>query len=267
MVLWLYPHFLSYNMENIVRSFGWKKDLPDHRDFKFSGKVSVDELPEVVDNRSLEPSIYDQGDLGSCTANATLSAFRQTRRQEKKHDFKASRLAHYYWTREIEETVNEDAGAEIRDAVKVLSQIGTVAESRWPYKIEKFTVAPTPAIKRDALKHTCLVYESVPLDVTSFRKAIYENGHVIIGIAVFQSFVSREVGKTGNVPVPGPNEVAIGGHAMLAVGYDMTNGTAIVKNSWGKDWGDAGNCHIPFSYLLNPEYSGDYWTLKSIGNK
>jgi C1A family cysteine protease len=248
------------------RKPGWIRDKHDHRDLKFGAviKLSTDPLPESIDNRNLAPPVFDQGHLGSCTAHGTLAAFRMTLKQENKPDFEASRLAHYALSRQMEGMLDQDSGAEIRDAVKVLSENGTILESEWPYDVSRFRELPGSTLLTEALQHKCLVYESVPLNKEAFKRAIVENGSVIIGITLYESFMSYEVERTGIVPTPNTAiEEIDGGHCMLAVGY-TNHETAIVRNSWGTSWGQSGYCEIPLSYLLNPELAGDYWTLRDI---
>ena len=123
-----------------VQKFGWVPDLPDARDFMYSAPEAVlAKLPTKVDLRPKMPKIYDQGELGSCTANAIGAAFEFEQIKEGQKDFMPSRLFIYYNERAIEGTVDTDSGAQIRDGIKSVAKVGVCAETTWPYDVPKFS--------------------------------------------------------------------------------------------------------------------------------
>jgi len=77
-----------------------------------------------------------------------------------------------------------------------------------------------------------------------------------------ESFESQEVAKTGIVQMPKRGEQALGGHAVLAVGYNDAKHTFPVRNSWGEDWGMKGYFTLPYKYLSNRNLSDDFWTIR-----
>lgn len=83
----------------------------------------------------------------------------------------------------------------------------------------------------------------------------------VIGFLVYPSFESPMVAKTGMVPLPKPNEVSLGGHAITIVGYDDSKNSFYARNSWGLNWGLKGYFYIPYSYLSNPNLASDAWTI------
>jgi C1A family cysteine protease len=98
----------------------------------------------MVDLRDHMPEVYDQGHLGSCTANAIGGAYEYDQiKQKELEPFTPSRLFIYYNERDVEGTVEEDSGAMIRDGMKVINKIGVVPEPMWPYDIEKFKEKPS----------------------------------------------------------------------------------------------------------------------------
>ena len=244
-----------------LSKYGCRRDLPDIRDYKFSVSGPAVTYPTIFDPRAKSWGVYDQGQIGSCTANSSLSAFRQLLIQESLGDFDGSRLSEYYWSRLEEGATKTDSGASIRDAVKVLAKRGCAPEALWPYNVAKIFVGPPAAVGTAAKKNIALLYQSVPLTQDAICQAVYKNGNVIIGISVYSSFESASVAKTGIVPLPAKTEQLLGGHAIHLVGYNLTKGWAIVKNSWGTSWGDAGYCYIPFSYLTNTSLASDFWTI------
>ena len=56
---------------------------------------------------------------------------------------------------------------------------------------------------------------------------------------------------SGVLQMPQPDEQVLGGHAVLAVGYDDASQRFIVRNSWGTDWGQAGYFTMPYAYLTD----------------
>ena len=123
-----------------AQRFGWVPDLPDARDFLYSAPEEVlTKLPKKVDLRAKMPPIYDQGLLGSCTANAIGAAFEFDQVKEGLKDFMPSRLFIYYNERAIEGTVDTDSGAMIRDGIKSINKLGVCDEVTWPYDVARFT--------------------------------------------------------------------------------------------------------------------------------
>ena len=101
------------------KHYGWLPDIPDHRDHLYAAPVvMLQALPPSVDLRSHCPPVYDQGQLGSCTANAIAAAMQFDRmKQKQKPEFIPSRLFIYYNERVMEGTVDSDSGAMIRDGI------------------------------------------------------------------------------------------------------------------------------------------------------
>ena len=93
-------------MNKMKSRYGWQPDLPDHRDFSYaSTRAAIRKLPDKIDLRAICPPVYDQGNLGSCTANAIGAAFEFELMKQKVPDFMPSRLFIYYNERVIEHCV------------------------------------------------------------------------------------------------------------------------------------------------------------------
>jgi C1A family cysteine protease len=254
----------------MTHGYGWKPDLPDQRDFLFAPLPDlVKTLPPSVDLRDKCPQVYDQGQLGSCTANAIAAAYEFDQMKQLKYDFTPSRLQIYYNERVKEGTVDSDSGAMLRDGIKVVHSLGVAPESEWPYDITKFAVAPPPNVVKDATKHTALVYRRIPRNLQAMKACLAGGLPFVFGFTVYESFESPEVEQTGLVPMPRPSEQVLGGHAVCAVGYtDTTDPHApncmLVRNSWGPGWGAAGYCWMPTQYFLDPGLSSDFWAITSV---
>lgn len=245
---------------------GWLKDSLDPRDYPLTLVRSGQPLPSRVSLRPQMPALYDQGQLGSCTANAIALAYRFAQIKQGLADFDPARLMIYYDERAMEGTVRSDAGAQIRDGMKVLHQQGACAEALWPYDVTKFTKKPPKACYTDGLKHLSVRFETVPQDVDAFRAVLASGYPIICGALLYPEFESDAVAKTGHVPMPTTREKPIGGHAFLISGYDdvATSQPWEDPNSWGPGWGDGGYFSMPRPYLLNPKLASDFWCLRIV---
>jgi C1A family cysteine protease len=247
--------------------YGWIPDLPDHRDFLYAAPPPVlRALPPRVDLRgAAPPEIYDQGDLGSCTANAIAAGIEFDLRQRGADTaFTPSRLFIYYNERVIEGSVSQDAGAQLRDGVKSVATTGACPEADWPYEISKFADRPGATCYRDAKKDVVKVYKRLVQDLNTMKGCLAEGFPFVFGFSVFESFESAEVARTGQIPMPEASESMLGGHAVAAVGYDDATRQFIVRNSWGPSWGDRGHGYMPYQYLLDPSLAADFWTIRSL---
>lgn len=253
------------------RKYGWRPQLPDARDehYMYRGKPHVlAALPPVVDLRPGCPAVYDQGSLGSCTANAIGGAHQMEHMKQGCADsFAPSRLFIYYGERAMEGTINEDAGAIIRDGMSFVADKGACRETLWPYDVDKFKVAPPAECYTDATAHKVISYHAVAHNLNEIKACLAEGYPVVFGFTVYESFESAEVARTGVMPMPNlRREQCMGGHAVLAVGYDDTRKALIVRNSWGAGWGDAGYFYMPYGYITTPNLASDFWTLRLIAD-
>jgi C1A family cysteine protease len=150
-----------------ISTYGWKPDIPDQRDLVYSAPLRrLGPLPSKVDLRKQCPAVYDQGDIGSCTANAIAAAIEFSLRKHKLRDFMPSRLFIYYNERSIERSLMVDSGAQIRDGIKSVNKQGVCPEKMWTYDDTaadpdtnvwpngaKPTQKPSAECYQEALKH------------------------------------------------------------------------------------------------------------------
>src|ERR1035437_3390991 len=246
----------------MTHSFGWKVQLPDQRDYMFElEKVST--LPLQVDLRSQCPPVYDQGALGSCTANAIAGALEFDMMKQGESPFTPSRLFIYYNERVLENSVVSDSGASVRDSAKAIATWGAPPEGEWPYDITRFAHKPAAKAYADGIAHTAILYRSVRRGVT-MKVCLASGLPFAAGIGVYDSFESDSVAKTGVVPMPGKGESLLGGHAILIVGYDTPGKRFLFRNSWGESWGMAGYGWLPEAYLAKVSLSSDFWVVQSV---
>jgi C1A family cysteine protease len=253
-------------------NFGWLPQLPDMRDklLAMPGEGTAQAaLPTRVDLTERHKfRVYDQGRIGSCVAHAVGSAieFAQETRPndpnvsdflEKERKFPTSRLFLYYEARRPIGTLAEDSGCVIRDALRVAYNIGVPRETGWKYNESKFTVEPPKRSYKSAPFHKITSYKAVPVSVLGVKSALAQGYPVVFGVAIFNTFFNG-----ANVPTPTYSDEYLGGHAMLAVGYDDQTNRVKVLNSWGVEWGDQGYVYLPYQYIGNPMLGDDYWTLQ-----
>lgn len=246
--------------------FGWKPELPDHRDLPYAAmRMALEKplaLPAHVDLRPQCPPIYDQGHLGSCTGNAIAGAVHFDRRKQNLPDFVPSRLFIYYNERSMEGSVSTDAGAYIRDGIKSIAKQGVCKESQWPYQIAKFAEKPPKGCYRDATKYRALSYFRLNNSHLDELKSCLAAGFpFVFGFVVYNSFFQGDT--NGMVPMPG-NESVAGGHAVVAVGYNDSNQRFIIRNSWGTAKGDQGYYYMPYQYLTSLTLADDFWTVRTV---
>src|SRR3974377_493071 len=137
-------------------------------------------------------------------------------------------------------TVNQDAGAQIRDGIKSVAKLGAPPESDWPYDIAKFSQRPPTKAYSDAKQDLVSSYSRVAQDITQMRGCLAEGYPFVLGFTVYQSFESQTVAQTGVVPMPGSHEQVLGGHCVVAVGYDDGKRQFTIRNSWGTALGSKG---------------------------
>lgn len=243
---------------------GWLPDLPDQRDLLYAApKVVMQQLPTAVDLRNQCPPVYDQGALGSCTANCLAGAFEYDLKKQKKPDYAPSRLFIYYNERVLINTVNSDSGAYIRDGIKTMNNQGVCPEADWPYDISKFTKKPPANCYKKASKCEIKSYQRLVNTLDQLKGCLAEGFPFVFGFTVYESFMTQEVAKTGIMPMPQQGEKTMGGHAIMAVGYDDSKSAFIIRNSWNTNWGIKGYFYMPYAYITG-NLCNDFWTIRLV---
>lgn len=272
-----------------TRRYGHIPDIHDPRDHKikftdehvqsFSLRLNASVNNTVFDLRNLVHlpqalSNIDQGSLGSCTANAIAYAYAFDEiKQQNKQSFLPSRLFIYYNERVIENTVNRDSGAQLRDGIKSINKYGVCEEHHWIYDPLKFAVKPPKSVYDEAINAKAVKYSSIDFSldrtiadrVAHLKRALQSGFPFVFGFYVYESFETDVVARTGIVPIPDyDNEQLLGGHAVCAVGFSDLKQSFIVKNSWGPNWGLNGYFYMPYNYLADPEQALDFWIIEQV---
>jgi C1A family cysteine protease len=279
---------------------GWLPPLPDFRDYTeespkiaemakllkipHSGKTKAapPSLPVSIDLRQYCSPIENQGNLGSCSANAGMGIVEYFERRAFNNYIDGSRLFLYKTTRDLM-GVTGDTGAWLRTVMGALVLCGVPPEKYWPYVIADFDKEPTAFVYAVADNYESIRYfchdpqgnNVPPATVLNSVKTYLAAGiPSMFGFFGFPSFNYTNV--KGGIPYPCPGEQAQWGHAIAAVGYDdslkikntkcnkETTGALIIRNSWGTAWGDQGYGYLPYDYVLN-RIALDFWSLLSMG--
>lgn len=267
-------------MADTHRVFGWRPDRPDQRDHHYSLTAPPGSLARQCLYLPLKmPRAYDQGELGSCTGNGIAACMHYLGLRNGLEDPMPSRLFIYLEERRRERTIPSDAGAEIRDGIKVVASIGAPPESVWPYDTAKFALTPPPSVYAAAKRRHAIKYSRVQRTLTSIKTAIQFGGvPIVFGFSVYESFEGAAIARTGQMTIPNQREAVLGGHCTDVVGFDddhingpgAANGAALVRNSWGEDWGIHDPAHpefnghfwMPYDVLLNPDITDDFWIIE-----
>lgn len=251
-------------VHNVKRVFNLERDKPDARDYIYSSSLAV--VPHEVDLRSGMPGIYDQGELGSCTANAVAAHLDYNRKKQGQPFINPSRLFIYWAERAHDGTLGEDAGSTIRESVRAVKYAGACPEAEWPYIVANYNEEPSQQCFVDAHKYEDLTYLSVPQNQNLMQACLAEGYPMVVGITVFESMMSAGPASTGMVPLPKEGEQIMGGHAVVVCGYKLINNQLywVVRNSWGTNWGDQGYFYLPVSYLTDNQISSDFWSLRIV---
>jgi C1A family cysteine protease len=170
----------------------------------------------------------------------------------------------FYNERVLEGTIDSDAGAMLRDGIKTLAKQGVCSDRTWPYDLSRFADKPPSAAYREGGDHQALSYQRLVQDAWQMKGCLASGYPFVFGFSVYESFESAAVARTGKMPMPASGERVIGGHAVLAVGYDDRTARFTCMNSWSVQWGDKGFFYMPYQYLTTPQLAQDLWTVRTV---
>jgi len=253
--------------------FGWKPDLPDHRDLRMAPRPT-----EALPRRSILPSqfvppVRNQGAQGSCTGHGVRSIMQYMRMKEAQKPLELSPRFAYWNGRAIEGTTSEDSGAEIRDVIKGVAKYGIACERDCKYNQKVYNKPPSKTAFKEALTDIAVEYRRPDQDIGQIRSIIAtEQVPITFGFSVYSNFSDADDdGRFGM-----PSGSLEGGHCIDIVGYDDDysyqghNGGVLIMNSWGTDWGCSGPTDtrgfvwMLYDYLLNPDLCDDFWVVTKV---
>jgi C1A family cysteine protease len=290
------PVLVTATMPVCERKLGWNYneiDMPISEELfpfkQLSYHLNLDSIAEV-DFRTLKYyyPCYDQGSLGSCTANGWIFEYVFEMVKEGKPFVDMSREAFYYCERDAMGTVDQDSGASISAGADVMLKTGVCLESLCPYDVTTYTVRPSDACYEDMKLHMGEKVERVKKTVNDLKQCLLNGNPFVFGFKVYESFM--KVGHDGIVPMPDTKkEKLMGGHCVTCVGFKKINDKDyfIIRNSWGTDttnpngtnpdetvvkaWGDNGHCFMSFEFMIQSsgifgtnQMCSDFWTIKLV---
>lgn len=287
-------------MSEFVTSFGWLPDFPSIQDYTpeqaiikpLLAKVhhaaatatttaTAPALPASVDLRAWCSPIENQFNLGSCTAHAGVGMIEYYERRAFGKHIDASRLFLYKATRNLMNATG-DTGAFLRTTMEALVLFGIPPEDYWPYVVVNYDIEPTAFLYSFGQNYQALNYYRLdpsgtakPALLATIKANLTAGLPSMFGFTVYSSYTQASVANKGAIPYPTPKDKIVGGHAIMAVGFNdtlkiknatagsaATTGALLIRNSWGTGWGDGGYGWLPYAYVLNG-LATDWWALIS----
>ena len=292
---------MSDTME--YQGMGWLPDLPDFRDYTAESKavstaksklgedlsvhamltkIGVAKSPKAglvtsIDWRSYCSPVENQLSIGSCTAHAGVGMVEYYERRAFGRHIDASRLFLYKVTRNLLGWTG-DTGAYLRSTMGALTVFGVPPERYYPYAVADYDNEPSAFLYAFAQSFQAISYyrldpSGVSRDalLARIKTNLAAGLPSMFGFTVYSSI--RQAGASGEIPFPIASETVLGGHAIMAVGYDdakkikntspagtTTTGALLIRNSWGTSWGDGGYGWLPYEYVLRG-LAVDWWSL------
>lgn len=279
---------MSHSFE--TSGMGWLPDYPDFRDYTVeeeavkgmlaeagADKPAQTALPASTDLRPWFSPIEDQGSIGSCTANAGVGMVEYFERRAHGKHIDGSRLFLYKVTRGLLHWTG-DTGAFLRTTMGAMVLFGIPPEEYWPYVTEDYEKEPTGFCYAFAQNYQAISYYRLDPPGTPAAKLLSQiktnlaaGLPSMFGFTVYSSI--SQASKTGKIPFPTKGEKIVGGHAIVAVGYDdsikikstitgapETTGALMIRNSWGTGWGMDGYGWLPYEFV-NKGLATDWWSL------
>lgn len=306
---------------------GWLPDIYDANDKPYRCQMHGP-VKETVNLFEEHPEwlqkVYDQGQTGSCTANAVAAAFRFLAHKMESSStplvIEPSRLFIYYYARALPvlESTDQypsklrDVGCSARNAMKAIKAFGVCSEETWPYDALKINELPTEKAHKEA--KLANVFEYCRLDpdqpghiedqmtpaekkavgvvtLALLRQCLSEGYPVVFGFQYYWDHPPWNKEKeTWLLPAlpesqqhSSPPEKydrakgtsdPIGGHTVLAIGYNDSKSQVLCQNSWGNGLDENGNptaknskdgiFWMDYSWITDWEATDDFWMIREI---
>ncbi len=211
--------------DELLPGLGWIESPPDERDWPIdalyaaTGAEPPAELPAAYHVPAPLYPVVDQGSSPMCVAYSAAG-------EQGRYDLRDTGLALFDEALFFRQIGGGKAGAVIRDALNARLSRGY----------------PPTGHPDQAASHRIAAYYSVPVTRADLCAAILSFGPLVIGTPWASAWFHPRA--DGTLP---PFDRGVGGHAILAVGWDAVG--LRLRNSWGADWGQAGEATLPWGEL------------------
>ncbi|MGB6301362.1 MAG: C1 family peptidase [Rivularia sp. (in: cyanobacteria)] len=212
-----------------------------------------------IDLRPWMSPIEHQGLVSSCAPNAIVGAYEYLAYLKFRKHIDFSRLFLYYLARWRD---GRQTASSISTNIQMLKEYGICTERTWAYSDQYLNAAPSKQAYAEASNYRLKSSQKLSLELNTLKSCLMRRYPFVFGLKIPKSF--HQVDKSGRVVMPNPR-LQLSGHAMLCVGYFDQYQVFIVRNSWGKTWGNNGYCYVPYSYLANPNYTSDVHAIYDFG--
>lgn len=250
---------------NLVTSRGTETDWQFEHALAAGALGAPAALPASVDLRSTWWDIGDQERTGSCVGWGSTDSVARYMFVKAGRLAKSEKLSpRFTWMASKEtdpftsrpETMIEGAGTTLKAAVDILRNFGAVPEAMLPFHINTaMYLGAENTFFATAAGRKITSYFNLNRNLQNWRAWLASTGPILVGLNVDRTW-DDATATGGNLDTFQPGTVR-GGHAVALVGY-LANGRFIVRNSWGKAWGDHGFAYASEAYINSAFYPESY---------
>lgn len=208
----------------------------------------ISTVPTSVDLRKDFTQIKDQGTMGACTAFALVGIFEYILKKNHQPDVDLSEQFVYYNARKAKSASNVDAGSSLSGIIKTMKEHGVCQEHLFPYNPDSIASEPPVEAYDDAQTRKVVCAKAVKKELHDIKSAVSEGYPIAVTLKIYNSFNPQN----GFIHIPEETEIRdgkFGYHTMVICGYNDEARFFVVRNSWGRAFGDKGYCYIPYGYI------------------
>lgn len=222
-------------------------------------------LPSAVDLRPLFPAIKNQGHQGACTAFSLVSVFEYFLMRLSEGVYTdLSEAFSYFNSRKQAGNTEVDEGANFNDVLKAAKDYGLCLENLCPYNEDIFNEMPSEESYQDGLSRCITEAKNIQIDINHIKSAVAKGLPVVVSIKSFGAMRKMANGFVCHDIIDDIEADAY--HAMVICGYSDKEGYFIVRNSWGKDFGDKGYCYFPYAAFRDKKSIDSCYVITGISN-